>query len=73
MIDDRKGMFKMLDIYKFMEECKAYGLSSDEARCEYSKALGEEQQTREENYWNDPIIMDGYRQQDVIDMYRRER
>lgn len=29
-------------------------------------------ETEEDDYWDDPIVNEGWHQQDVIDMYRRE-
>lgn len=31
------------------------------------------QEERIEDYENDPLVQDGWHQQDIIDMYRRER
>ena len=63
----------MIDIYEFIETCKENGLSTYEAQIEYGKAVEEERERRLEEYYNDPIVGEGWRQQDIIDMYRMER
>lgn len=63
----------MIDIYDFIETCKENGLSTYEAQLEYSKAVEEENERRIEEYYNDPLVQEGWHQQDIIDMYRRER
>ena len=37
------------------------------------EAVGEKAAQFIEDYENDPIVQEGWRQQDIIDMYRRER
>ena len=68
-----KGDKSMIDIYDFIETCKENGLSTDEAQLEYCRAVEEEKERRLEEYYNDPIVDYGWHQQDIIDMYRRER
>ncbi len=63
----------MIDFYDFIETCKENGLSSDEAQTEYCRAIEEEKERVLEDYYNNPIHEEGWRQQDIIDMYRRER
>lgn len=63
----------MIDIYDFIETCKENGLSTDEARLEYDRAVEEERQQKLEDYFNDSLVHEGWHQQDIIDMYRRER
>ena len=63
----------MIDIYEFIENCKEEGLDSSEAANEYSKAIEEEKQRFLDDYYNDPLVNYGWHQQDIIDMYRRER
>ena len=63
----------MIDIYEFIETCKENGLSTHEAQIEYGRAVEEERERRLEEYYNDPIVGEGWHQQDIIDMYRRER
>jgi hypothetical protein len=63
----------MINIYDFIETCKGNGLSSDEAQTEYYRAVEEEKERKLEEYYNDPIVNEGWHQQDIIDMYRRER
>lgn len=63
----------MIDIYEFVEQCKAEGMTSQEAMQELNKALYEREEAMIEAYYNDPIVNEGFHQQDIIDMYRRER
>lgn len=62
-----------LDFYEFAEECKAQGMSAHEAETEWYRACDEHEAKLIEDYENDPITWAGWAQQDVIDMYRRER
>lgn len=41
--------------------------------CDCQRLAIEENEQMIEDYENDPIIQYGYYQQDIIDMYRRER
>ncbi len=41
--------------------------------CECERVATEEYEAFIENYYNSPEIQDGWHQQDIIDMYRRER
>ena len=41
--------------------------------CECERYVAEEMAQRIEDYENDPFIQEGWRQQDIIDMYRCER
>lgn len=63
----------MLDLYQFVEECKAQGLTAEEAQEEYLDALEERKNAFFESYYNDPFVQEGWHQQDIIDSYRRER
>ena len=62
-----------LDLYDFVAQCREDGLSSAEAVDEWYRMQAELVMEREEAYWSDPVVWDGWHQQDVIDMYRRER
>ena len=62
-----------MDFYEFVEECKANGLTADEAMNEWSIALEEKRNSFFESYYSDPYVVCGAIQQDTIDMYRRER
>lgn len=41
--------------------------------CECERIAQEEHERFLEDYYNDPMVQEGWRQQDIIDMYRRER
>lgn len=63
----------MIDLYDFVEECRSAGMTSDEAARELSRYQEEAKKALCENYYNRPDVWTGMAQQDVIDMYRRER
>ena len=62
-----------MDFYEFFQDCISRGLTSAEAEDEYDEMIAERKQRNREEYYNDPIVQEGWRQQDIIDMYRRER
>lgn len=41
--------------------------------CECARLAAEEAEAKRERYYDDPLVNYGWYQQDVIDMYRRER
>lgn len=41
--------------------------------CECARIAAEEAEAARERYYDDPLVQYGWHQQDVIDMYRRER
>lgn len=62
-----------MNIYEFVELCKEDGLTASEAQDEWERYLAEKREQFLERYYNDPLVQEGWRQQDLIDMYRRER
>ena len=56
-----------------MNRFKENGLDASEAGDEYFRAVEEHHKALLEEYENDPLVNAGWAQQDVIDMYRRER
>ena len=62
-----------MNIYEFMRECEEDGLSPEEAQREWELYLEEKHNLQMERYMNDPLVHEGWAQQDIIDMYRRER
>lgn len=58
----------MLDLYKFIEDCKDLGMDSAEAQYEWNKALMESHESE-----SDLLEEYGWYQQDTIDTYRNER
>ena len=62
-----------MNLYEFIETCQEEGLSAEEAENEFYKAKEEEHERFMERYWDDPLVNAGWAQQDIIDMYRRER
>jgi hypothetical protein len=67
------GIYMAINIYDFVQECLEQGLSAEEAESEYAKMQEEIREDFYERYYNDPLVCEGFAQQDVIDMYRRER
>ena len=63
----------MIDIYEFVENCKAKGMNTTEASREYEKAWAEDGEVFLDSYYNDPEVQYGWYQQDMIDLRRRER
>lgn len=63
----------MIDLYSFIDNCLQAGLSNQEALALLHKAEQEEQEAFLADYNSRPDVMEGWRQQDIIDMYRRER
>lgn len=62
-----------MTIYEFMRECEENGVDENDALNEWEKYNEEKREIFEEEYYSDPYVNDGWAQQDVIDMYRRER
>ena len=62
-----------MDLYEFVAECMERGLDSFEAEEEWEKAKAEMHEAFLENYYDDPMVHEGWAQQDVIDLYRFER
>ena len=52
--------------------CQYCGLPLTE-NCECERLAAEEHERFIEDYENDPMVQYGWHQQDIIDMYRRER
>lgn len=63
----------MISLYDFVDECREQGMTAEEAEREYFRVVEEERERRIEEYENSPETWAGWAQQDVIDMYRRER
>ena len=62
-----------MNIYDFIIECINEGLTAEEAEQQWNEAVAERHEQFLYSYYNDPIVNEGWAQQDVIDMYRRER
>ena len=63
----------MMDIYEFMRECQESGFTAAEAAQEWDRAIQEQRETFLEDYYNRPETLEGWAQQDLIDLYRFER
>jgi len=62
-----------MNIYEFMDDCRKHGLDADEAECKWYEYCDDKQRAFEEEYYSRPDVCAGWAQQDIIDMYRRER
>ena len=62
-----------MNIYEFMRECEENGVDENDALNEWEKYNEEKRKMFEEEYYSDSYVNAGWVQQDVIDMYRRER
>lgn len=63
----------MMDFVYMVDQLRAEGYTDDEINREISRAMAEDQEAFIEAYENDPVVQAGWHQQDIIDMYRRER
>ena len=63
----------MLDFYDFMELCRDEGLSPEDALDEWDRARAAAKEKFLEDYYDNPETQYGWYQQDLIDMYRREK
>ena len=62
-----------MSFQEFIEECAENGMSCADALEEWDRYQVEKAERFREEYDNDPVIQAGWAQQDLIDMYRRER
>lgn len=63
----------MLDFVALVDHYRQEGYEPEEINDAISQALSEAQEEFMEQYEDDPMVQEGWHQQDVIDMYRRER
>lgn len=62
-----------MDFVYMVDQLRAEGYTAAEINAEICRAMAEEQEAFMEDYENDPVVQAGWHQQDIIDMYRRER
>lgn len=62
-----------MDYCQMVDEMRAQGYSDNEINNEIGRARAEAESEFYENYYNDHDVQYGWHQQDIIDMYRRER
>lgn len=62
-----------MDFVAMVDELRSEGYSPDEINSQIIRAMEEEHEAFMEAYEDDPLVQDGWHQQDIIDMYRRER
>ena len=62
-----------MDFVAMVDHLRSKGYSPDEINSQIARAMEEAHEAFMEDYENDPLVQDGWHQQDIIDMYRRER
>lgn len=62
-----------MDFVAMVDALRAEGFDDSEINREISRAMIEAERDFIEAYEDDPLVQDGWHQQDIIDMYRRER
>lgn len=62
-----------MTIYDFVDNCRQNNLTSEEAEREWADYQEECKREFEERYNSNPLVNEGWKQQDLIDAYRRER
>jgi len=62
-----------MDFVAMVDILREEGLSDSEINHQISVSMMEAERDFMEDYENDPLVQDGWHQQDLIDMYRRER
>lgn len=68
-----KGLVNRMTITELVDFYREEGLDDSEINHRIPRDLEEAEAAFYEAYENDPMIQEGWRQQDLIDMYRRER
>lgn len=58
---------------ELIEDMTERGYSESEINNEISRAEAYAEEQFYEDYYDDPVVQYGWHQQDIIDMYRRER
>lgn len=62
-----------MDFVTMVDTLRAEGFTDAEINRQISISMMEAERDFYEDYYNDPLVQDGWHQQDIIDMYRRER
>ena len=62
-----------MDFVAMVDHLRSEGYSPAEINNQIAMAMEEAHVAFMEDYENDPLVQDGWHQQDIIDMYRRER
>lgn len=62
-----------MDFVAMVDILRAEGFTDAEINHEISVSMMEAERNFIEDYENDLLVQDGWHQQDIIDMYRRER
>lgn len=62
-----------MDFVYMVDALRARGFDDTEINQEICRAMAESEHDFIEGYESDPVVQEGWHQQDVIDMYRRER
>ncbi len=62
-----------MDYTAVVDEMREQGFSDDVINAEIDSSIASESACAVENYEDDPFTHEGWRQQDLIDLYRFER
>ena len=62
-----------MDFVAMVDHLRSKGFSDSEINNQISMAMAEAEEAFMESYEDDPVVQYGWHQQDIIDMYRRER
>lgn len=62
-----------MDFVAMVDMLREEGLSDAEINHQINVSMMEAERDFMEDYENDPLVQDGWHQQDLIDMYRMER
>ena len=62
-----------MDFVYMVDRLRAEGYTTSEINAEICRAMAEAEDAFFESYENDPVVQEGWHQQDIIDMYRSER
>lgn len=62
-----------INFVEMVDLLRAEGFTDAEINHQISISMMEAEHDFYEDYYNDPLVQDGWHQQDIIDMYRRER
>lgn len=62
-----------INFVEMVDLLRAEGFTDAEINNQISISMMEAERDFLDDYYNDPLVQDGWHQQDIIDMYRRER
>lgn len=62
-----------MDFVYMVDRLREEGYTPSEINAEIRRVMAEAEESFYEGYESDPVVQEGWHQQDIIDMYRRER